>query len=160
MPDAMNLFIGSGQLAFRDAAAALLVLPNGRYVMQLRTDRPGVFFPGFWGCFGGAMNSGESPPEALKRELREELGLDLPNSTYFSNVEFDLGFMGQGRITRHYFEIALNESDFERISLGEGLAFGALSAEDLLHRRTVPYDAYAVWLHSTRPGRHESSVSV
>ena len=48
-----------------DAVAALLVLEDGRYVMQLRDTLPQIFYPGHWGCFGGAVNPGEDTTHAI-----------------------------------------------------------------------------------------------
>ena len=42
-------------LAPKDAVAALIVLDDGRYLMQQRDDIPGIFYPGYWGLFGGAI---------------------------------------------------------------------------------------------------------
>ena len=55
------------------AVAALLRLADGRYVMQLRDSNPEIFYPDHWGCFGGAVDPGETPVAALVRELAEEL---------------------------------------------------------------------------------------
>ncbi len=56
-----------------DAVAALITVEDGRYLMQLRDDIPRIFYPGHWGCFGGAVSPGEDEIEALQRELAEEL---------------------------------------------------------------------------------------
>src|SRR5262249_32847766 len=48
-----------------DAAAALIQLPDGRYLLQLRDARPDIFYPDHWGCFGGAIDPGETPESAL-----------------------------------------------------------------------------------------------
>jgi hypothetical protein len=50
-----------------DAVAALLILDDGRYVMQLRDTLPTIFYPDHWGCFGGAVGDGEAPLAALNR---------------------------------------------------------------------------------------------
>ena len=56
-----------------DAAAAILIAPDERYVLQQRDDKNGIFFPGHWGCFGGAVDATDSNAEAcLIRELEEE----------------------------------------------------------------------------------------
>ncbi len=47
---------------------------NGKILMQLRTFGTDKYvFP------GGAIKKGESPENALKREIKEDLGLDLSN---------------------------------------------------------------------------------
>ena len=66
---------GEGQLTPGDAAVALIVLEDGRYLMQHRDQKPGIFYPGHWGLFGGAIDADETPEIALRRELEEELGL-------------------------------------------------------------------------------------
>ena len=76
-----------------DAAVALIVQHDGRYLMQLRSQTPGIFYPGHWGLFGGAVDDGESADQALLRELREELGLEFEDVQYFTEFSFDFGFL-------------------------------------------------------------------
>ena len=56
----------------------LLGILEGKVLMQLRTERPDIVFPGHWGFFSGSIEEGEMPHEAAVRELQEELGLTLP----------------------------------------------------------------------------------
>ncbi len=58
----------------RPAARILLVDGQGR-VLLFRFDVPGR--PPFWVTPGGALDPGEDYPAAARRELREEVGLDL-----------------------------------------------------------------------------------
>jgi 8-oxo-dGTP diphosphatase len=54
---------------------------DGRWLVQLRDDIPGIVAPGCWGLFGGHLDPGESPDQALRRELQEEINWcagDLP----------------------------------------------------------------------------------
>lgn len=57
----------------KNAVAALLTMGKGKYIMQLRDSKPNIFYPDHWGCFGGAVEIGESPEEAIKREVFEEV---------------------------------------------------------------------------------------
>src|SRR4249920_639287 len=54
-------------------AAAALVDPDGRVLIAQRS--PGKNMAGLWEFPGGKMEAGETPEEALIRELHEELGI-------------------------------------------------------------------------------------
>lgn len=57
-----------------ETAHAILLLGD-KCVLQLRDERPDISSPGQWSLFGGKIEPGERPPEAMIRELREELGI-------------------------------------------------------------------------------------
>jgi 8-oxo-dGTP pyrophosphatase MutT (NUDIX family) len=137
-----------GPLKAANAVAALLVLEDGRYVMQLRDTLPDIFYPNHWGCFGGAVDAGEQPFEALRRELREELEYEIQDATEFTRFEFDFSRLGQSKVFRIYFEIRVPEETYERFVLHEGAGLQALAGRDLLAgKQTTPYDAFAIWMH-------------
>ncbi|HUL90786.1 MAG TPA: NUDIX domain-containing protein [Burkholderiales bacterium] len=134
-----------------DAVAGLLVLEDGRYVMQLRDARPNIFYPSHWGCFGGAVDLGERPLEALRRELREELEYEIEDASEFTRFDFDFSRLGQSKVSRIYFEISVPARVFARFVLHEGADMQALTGQDLLlGRQTTPYDAFAIWMHMSR----------
>ena len=145
-----------------NAAGAIITGADGRYILQLRDSKPGIFFPGHWGCFGGAVEDDDADPSAgLRRELREELGLDLPEGSleYFTNYTFDLAFCGGGVIYRTFYEARLDEGQVAGLHLGEGCALRLFSAREVLSGlRLTPYDAFGLWMHINRHrlGRAES----
>lgn len=63
-------------------AGALILDQAGRYLLQLRDDKPGILHPGAWGMFGGHIEPGETPEAAVLRELEEEIGL-VPSAPSF-----------------------------------------------------------------------------
>ncbi len=141
----------TGLLRPDNAVAAILVLEDGRYVVQLRDNNPLIWFPKHWGCFGGGIDQGETAEEALIRELMEELGFSPASLKYFTKIDFDLGFCGLPILNRTFFETSVSQEQMKEFLLTEGEAFAAFPAEVLLGSYPVsPYDAFALWLHSRR----------
>ncbi len=134
-----------------DAAAALLVLEDARYLLQLRDDIPPIWYPGHWGLFGGGVDPGEDAVAALRRELLEELGLDMAEARHFVRFDFDLTSMGLGRYFRTYYEVPVTFAAFERLTLREGADMRALTGDEALALPWMsPYDGFALFLHHHR----------
>lgn len=134
-----------------NAAAAIIVFDDDRYLLQLRDNKKGIFFPGHWCLFGGGVEKGEQPTEALCRELKEELGLTVTNTELrpLTRIEFDLVPIGLTRVYREFFEIRLPVAIMPLLRLGEGKAFKAFTRDQVLALpRLAPYDALALWFHS------------
>src|SRR5215831_3474229 len=148
MADLDNFLNSQVPLAVGDAAAALIVLEDERYVLQLRDDIPHIWYPGHWGLFGGGVDPGEDATEALRRELREELDLDMAQARLFVRFEYDLTPIGLKRCFRAYYEVPVTLAVFDRLVLREGADVRALPGDEALALpRISPYDAFALFLH-------------
>lgn len=140
-----------GILTPGNAVAGLIILDNNLYLCQLRSHIQGIFYPDHWGLFGGAIEPGECPEEGLKRELLEELGIEIDNAQYFTEFVFDFSFRGSGKIWRKYYLVPLRSDIIGQLQIGEGTEYKAFTYYELLtQHRVVPYDAFAVWLHATQ----------
>ena len=53
--------------------------PDGTYLITKRVMTK-AWAPGWWEVSGGAAQAGESSEEAVRREVREETGLDISNA--------------------------------------------------------------------------------
>jgi len=84
------------------AAAALITDDQGRLLVVVRAEEPRK---GTWDLPGGFADPGESAEEAVRREVREELGLEVtttqyvcsyPNTYEYGGMQYttvDLGFV-------------------------------------------------------------------
>ncbi len=150
--DIVNDFmILSKPLIPADAVAALIVIDGNRYLMQLRDKMRGIYYPGHWGLFGGAVDPGETPLETLHREMMEELQLTVKNPVYFTCFDFDFSFTGQSKHFRLFYEISIKSEDLPNLVLGEGLLMQSFTLQEILAEpHVVPYDSFALWLHANR----------
>lgn len=71
------------------ATVVVLSLDGTRIYVHRRTDTKDVF-PGMYDCTaGGVIDAGETPDEAAARELREELGVEVPLKPLFTTRYVD-----------------------------------------------------------------------
>lgn len=68
-------------------AVGILLKADQSLLIQQRP--PGTDCAGLWEFPGGKLEPGESPETALKRELKEELGIDVIDFSLLSNLEHD-----------------------------------------------------------------------
>lgn len=105
---------------------AIAILYQGdQFLLQLRDDIPTIAWPGHWAFFGGHLDPGESPDDAVYRELREEIGYDAPQLELFERVEDDT-------VVRHVYHGPL-VVPVDGLVLSEGLDLGLWSVADI-HR--------------------------
>lgn len=65
--------VRTGQRRFTVTAGAIIFDNDGRVLLLEHVFRP----DGGWGIPGGFLSKGEQPETALRRELREEIGIEL-----------------------------------------------------------------------------------
>ena len=136
-------------LPIGDAAAAIILLEDGRYLLQLRDNIESIWYPGHWGCFGGGVDPGEDPVRALRRELREELSFEFTEARFFTELEFDLAGLGLDRYYRKYYLVGMTLAEMDGLRLTEGVGLAAFDGDTMLGSLDLsPYDAFALFLHT------------
>lgn len=97
--------------------SAILINPAGQVLLQQRDDNPAIRYPAHWSLFGGTIEDGESPDEAVAREVREEIDFELRNFGLFrefvQNHKREFAFAGE--LTARLDELTLSE--------GQGMDF-------------------------------------
>jgi 8-oxo-dGTP diphosphatase len=103
-------------LSMKYIAAIIFENDNGELLLYLRDNKPGIPFPDHWDLIGGHVEEGETPEEALVREVKEELDIDLTDYSFYKKYECLTGdayenikFIYTGRINIPLKEITLLE---------------------------------------------------
>ena len=110
---------------------------------------------GWWEFPGGKMEPGESPQEALVREIHEELEADIEGGELIETVEWDYPDF---HLTMHCFWCSLLS---ESVHLNEHEAAAWLTADSLNSVRWLPADEGLIHvLRSTVRARNQQTVQV
>ena len=110
---------------------AAIIIKDGQI---FATQRGYGEFQGWWEFPGGKMETGESPQEALKREIREELDADVLVKELLETVEWDYPNF---HLTMHCFICNLLS---ESLHLNEHEAAIWLNLENLRSVKWLPAD--------------------
>lgn len=129
-------------------SGALLVTSDGRTLLQHRDLNPHIWFPGYWGLFGGGAEPGESAESALWRELAEELELAPRPARFFCQVLFDVGDPRGYVYGRSLFVVPIEAAEVEGLPLHEGQGMRLFAPEDVRREpRIVPYDLFGLEMY-------------
>ena len=128
---------------------ALIVGPDGRYLMQLRDDIPRIAYPGHWSLFGGAVELGESDESGIRRELEEELRFQPLVIKPVMRFEYTIPQHGI-RVRRiAAFEVLIDANTFASLELREGADMGFHTVDKLSSQpNVVPWDLCMVQMHA------------
>lgn len=108
----------------RGVSIALLTCADGRFLLQLRDDKPAIHHPNQWAFFGGAQERDETPLDAVRREVAEEIGLHLdPDRFHFLGA-----FYHEPGVRLDAFFAAIGPTELAQAVLGEGQAYRCVTA--------------------------------
>ncbi len=111
-----------------DYVGVLLLTKEGHLIVQHRDSKNWIRWPDSLGVFGGNAEGLETLGEAVVREMKEELGIDIdphrlvPFKTYYQTIEKH----GQ-TVTCHIF--ILRDVDPEELTVYEGQGYKILTKE-------------------------------
>lgn len=119
-------------------AVAYIQRNDGAVLMQLRPE--GRDFPLMWECPGGKVEVGETIEGALKRELREELGIQDYNVTIHAGRDifrFDPPVV-RSPCTLVFCDVELRGRSLDRLMLNASVAVGFFSRKALKQIKLTP----------------------
>lgn len=98
-------------------AAVILENDKKEILLYLRDNKPSIPFPHCWDLFGGHIEEGETPEEALIREVKEELNYALKEYRFFKKY---ICLKGDAYPNIKYIYIGKINLPAEEITLKEG----------------------------------------
>jgi 8-oxo-dGTP pyrophosphatase MutT (NUDIX family) len=130
-------------------AAALIVTPDGRYLFQLRDDKPLLPLRNHWALFGGAVEPGEDGRAAILREIDEELSYKPGDCTWFHEAIFVLPRRKNRVVRKSVYLMPTDPAAVDHMILSEGAAMKLMTVAELLALPNVaPWDLNVVLMHS------------
>ena len=143
---------------FVGAKVALFV--GERLLITLRDDDPTIPYPGLWDFPGGGREDGETPEQTVLREVREEVGLDVPKDALILKRFYPAYYL-DGAAQVCFFVARVPEAMGRDVVFGdEGQGWAFVSLKGFLGmRHVVPSYAARVqdWLDET--GAHRAGIS-
>ena len=104
-----------------------IIYHRNDYLLQLRDHTPGIVYAGYWSFFGGAIEPGETPWQALQRELAEELEWQPDKGAYLYD------WVNPDHPCRiHFFTVPFT-GQRSTLVLHEGQDLGWFSLDDVAH---------------------------
>lgn len=104
-------------------AGIILLNSNNQVLLILRDNKLGIPFPDMWDIPGGHVEPGENPVDTIKREMMEEMNLELDKIEFFKKYE-------RNNLTDCIFWSRMN-LDVNKIKLNEGQKVQYFSRQEI-----------------------------
>ncbi len=120
-------------MAVRNVSLFILYTASGQILLQHRSH-DAFRLPNYWAFFGGGIEEGESPTDALEREVLEELSYHVRNPYFLMEQtvrdEEDMN-------TKYVF---VEQYQDQPLQLGEGQAMGWFSPDETHALKMIGHD--------------------
>ena len=121
-----------------------IIVVKNNYLLQLRDNKKNVYFPNFWGVFGGRVEKTETYHKALEREIKEETNLIVRVSRMILSVNFKvIGIKKRHNIVDYECKILGKR----KIILTEGQKYKFFTFKQIKKLNIIPMDFAAINSH-------------
>jgi 8-oxo-dGTP pyrophosphatase MutT (NUDIX family) len=129
-------------------ASAVIAFCKKEIFLQQRNSRPGIFYPKFVGCFGGAKKRNETFIDAALREFQEETSIKIKKKKLL--FFFKMNFYSKIKLfnfSRVFFLFDIEDKrEFKKnFILGEGKTGRFFNFKQYVKiKNIVPYDKFVI----------------
>jgi 8-oxo-dGTP diphosphatase len=114
-------------------AVAVIVNEDNKILLLKRSDEPKQWMPSKWALVGGAIEKGETPEKACKREIEEETGLDVKKFVKSFSIQRNPDSI------EHIFACRYNGDPTEITLNDENTNYGWYDVDEMGYLDTVPH---------------------
>lgn len=113
----------------------IAVLIEGKLLMHLRDNKPGLFNANMWDFPGGGREGNENPQECAKREIFEEFGINLETDS----IVWEKIYPAQKDPNQNaYFMVAkISKNVLPEVVLSEGQKWDVFGVDDFFAKEDV-----------------------
>ena len=105
----------------------ILLERKGKLLFQLRDNNDKISNPNTWGLFGGGIEKGETPKQAIIREIKEELDITLDQKRI-------IPLLKTKKISIFYYALENHQNKF---SLHEGQAYHFFKIHEIIFKKNI-----------------------
>lgn len=117
----------------KSIAGCIIINKNNEILLQKKTQD--YKYPGHWCLFGGEIEGSETPEEAIIRELKEELGIDITDVKKIKESDYEFN----NKKEKVYIFTALFDKDISEIRIGEGCGVALFTLEEIKELKLIPH---------------------
>ena len=109
-----------------------------KFLFVLRDDKPEITNPNKWSLVGGGIENGEKPTEALQREIKEEININVfeIKEICSKKIIYEENKIKK-ELTLFYFLGKTDIEDASKIKLNEGQKVSFFTIEEILKEKNL-----------------------
>ena len=130
-----------------------IIAVKNTYLLQLRDNKKKIYFPHFWGLFGGRLDESETYAKALEREIKEETNLVVKAKRKILSTNYSMFNLKKRRNTVYYECKILKKT---KIILSEGKKYNFFPFNQIKELKIIPMDFVAIHTHYYKVNNYTS----
>ena len=108
-----------------------------KILLVLRDNKPSIPSPNCWSLFGGGIEPGESPVEALKREISEEINIKVHDICQIDKIDVTLLVEDISYFVTGYIFLGYTDAELGSIEIYEGQKVEYFTFDEIMELKNL-----------------------